>query len=79
MASAEEIAKFVASVLEKLGDWRLDFGDGSGAPTTGRILDERHFRRVDRFVGNEKHWKDLCFQLKTAMRATEKTVTKVMD
>jgi hypothetical protein len=30
-------------------------------------LDERHFRRIDKFDGVESKWKEWAFQMKTAI------------
>ena len=33
----------------------------------GGHLDERHFRRIDKFEGAESKWKEWSFQMKTAI------------
>jgi hypothetical protein len=35
-------------------------------------LDERHFRRIDKFSGDEKSWTEGCFQMKAAVRSADK-------
>jgi hypothetical protein len=76
MATAEDIATVVAAVLQQLEMKRPETVGGGGGR---RALDERHFRRVDKFDGTEKQWKDWCFQLKAAVRATDRTVMKIME
>ncbi len=55
-----------------------------GASTTvdkgkaGRGIDERAFKRMKEFDGNEVEWKDWAFQFQAAMRSTNRGVDKWM-
>jgi hypothetical protein len=77
MATAEDIAMVVAAVLQKLEEQKVF--NGGGQSKGKRLLDERNFRRIDKYDGNEKGWKDWCFQFKAAMRATDKFAVNVME
>jgi hypothetical protein len=52
--------------------------DGSREKTSGR-LDERHFRRVEKYDGNEAKWKEWSFTFKTQVGAANKTARNLLD
>ena len=75
MASAEDIAAIVAAVLREM---KKDGGGNAGGQGR-RVIDERNFRRVDKFGGDEKGWKDWSFQVKAALRGTSKIAAEVIN
>ena len=50
----------------------------SGRADKGHRLDERHFRRVDKYCGGPG-WKEFAFQLRTSAGAASSRVREVMD
>jgi hypothetical protein len=75
MASAEDIAAIVAAVLKEMRKSEgLQGGQGSR-----KRLDERHFRRVEKFTGCEKVWRDWHFQVRAAVRAADKQAAEIME
>ena len=73
MATVEQIAAIVQAVLAQHG------GGGGGPRAPRRILDERQFRRVEKFAGTESTWKDWCFQLKAAIRGVSRETLELMS
>ena len=69
--SREDIAAIVAEVLKKTEDAKRN-----NIPR--RILDEKFFRRVEKFGGGEKDWKDWCFQFKAAVRGASRVGIEIM-
>ena len=52
-------------------------GDGGGKDR-GNRLDERHFRRVDKYGGGPG-WKDFAFQFRTAVGAASSKIRAILD
>jgi hypothetical protein len=44
-----------------------------------RLFDEKYFRRVHTYKGNEEGWKSWCFQFKIAVRAASPEAVKIME
>ena len=42
-------------------------------------LDERHFRRIDKFDGAESKWKEWSFQMKTAIATVNPKVRTLLE
>ena len=42
-------------------------------------LDERHFRRVDKFVGDPTKWREWAFQFKTAVGALSPKARELLE
>jgi hypothetical protein len=74
MASADDIAKIVAAVMQEMEKSRAKFGNSNK-----KKLDERFFRRIDKFSGDEKAWKEWHFQIKAAIRSTDMHTAEVVD
>jgi hypothetical protein len=75
MATADDIARIVAAVIKEIGQ------QGAGATQGGsrRKLDERHFRRIEKFAGDDKSWKEWNFQMKAAVRGADRLASEMMD
>ena len=52
---------------------------GNGDTKKGSHLDERHFRRMDKFEGVESKWKEWAFQLKTQVGAISRPTRELLD
>ena len=50
----------------------------SGSEKTKKSLDEKHFRRVDKF-SSVTGWKEFAFQLRTAMETADEAVREILD
>ena len=50
----------------------------TGTEKTKRSLDEKHFRRVDKFSSGTG-WKELAFQFRTAMGTADEVVREILD
>ena len=42
-------------------------------------LDERHFRRIDKFVGDPTKWREWAFQFKTAVGALSPKARELLE
>jgi hypothetical protein len=73
MATEEDIAKIVAAVLKEMERSKVKTGNSK------KKLDERYFRRIEKFAGDEKIWKEWHFQLKAAIRSTDRHTADVID
>jgi hypothetical protein len=73
MATAEDIARIVSAVMTELEKVKMKTGGGK------KKLDERYFRRIDKFLGDEKTWKEWHFQMKAAVRSTDKNTADILD
>jgi hypothetical protein len=78
MATAEDIAKIVTAVLKEM-NVQGHVTSAGAKHGERRKLDERFFRRMDKFSGDEKAWKDWSFQLKAAVRGADKLAAEVMS
>ena len=52
---------------------------GNGDTKKGSHLDERHFRRMDKFEGVESTWKEWAFQLKTQVGAVNRPTRELLE
>ena len=75
VASVEQIAVIVAAVLAQTGG-RADAAQGR---QQRRVLDERQFRRLDKFAGQESAWRDRSFQLRAGIRGASKETLEAMN
>ena len=60
-----------------MDDLKAVRGDGGGKDWANR-LDERHFRRVDKYGGGPG-WKDFAFQFRTAVGAASSKIRAILD
>jgi hypothetical protein len=72
MASAEDLARIVAMVMTELEKSKVKKG-------IGKKLDERNYRRIDKFTGEERHWKEWHFQFKAATRSADRHTADILD
>ena len=71
MATIEQIIAIVEAVLRGAGG-----GRGGGGPR--KVLDERHFRRMATFGGDDRQWRDWSFQFRAALRGANKDFADVL-
>jgi hypothetical protein len=76
MATAEDIAAVVAAVMKEMQKSGMVHGGGGG---NRKRLDERHFRRVDKFSGDEKAWRDWHFQMRAAIRGADRQAAEILE
>ena len=54
-------------------------GGGAEGKNNWKILDERHFRRWEKFAGDEEKWNEWRWQMKSAMRGACKKAGDLMN
>ena len=69
----DALGKTIASAIEKANTNIAQDRHGHG-----RRLDERMYRRVDKFDGSTS-WSDFAFVMKSATRSANKTVVEIME
>ena len=70
----EELVQLVAAVVEQTRR-----GDGCGRTLGRRILDEKLFRRVDKFSGSDQAWQDWSFKFRAVVRGASGDALAVMS
>jgi hypothetical protein len=68
----------LAALMEAAVKAAMAAVDGSREKSSGR-LDERHFRRVEKYDGTEGKWKEWSFLFKTQVGAANKTARSLLD
>ena len=56
---------------------RKNAAGGGGRPR--KYFDERAFRRIDKLAGVDREWKDWSFQIKSALRGTNKLSAEIAN
>jgi hypothetical protein len=74
MATPEDIAKIVAAVIRE-----MEKGGGGRGGGGRKRLDERHFRRIEKFTGDEKCWRDWHFQMRAAVRGADRQAAEILE
>jgi hypothetical protein len=72
MATADDIARIVSVVMTELEKVK-------NKPGMKKNMDERYFRRIEKFNGDEKMWKEWHFQMRAAVRSTDKDTADILD
>ena len=73
LSMIDALGKTIASAIEK-----ANTNIAQGRHSHGRRLDERMYRRVDKFDGSTP-WSDFAFMMKSATRSATKSVVEIME
>ena len=73
MATVEQITAIIEAVMKGAG-----VGGKPGGGKHTKNLDERHFRRMVVFQGEDRDWRDWSFQFRAALRGAERDFLEVL-
>ncbi len=76
MASMVEIQPMIEAAIR--GALAAQSGGGGGGGSKGH-LDERHFRRVEKFDGAESKWREWAFTFKTQVGSVNPTTRDYLE
>ena len=71
MASMEELVKVLIEVLTK--------ATSGGDAGRRKVIEEKHFKRLDSFKGGSMEWRDWSFQAKTVLRSIDNNFAEYLD
>jgi len=76
--------KRLEKLMKKMGMWEWwSVGKGGGKMDRGGekkvVLEERHFRRIEKLEGNEEKWEKWWFDMTTAVGGVDQELERVME